>query len=85
MTYTRRPQRVRLRSTARLERAMKSRDINAAELAALAKTTRQTISNLRKGTQSSTRISTAKAIADALRVDPVDLFELTDSDRDKVA
>jgi len=64
---------------------MKSRDINAAELAALAKTTRQTISNLRKGTQSSTRISTAKAIADALRVDPVDLFELTDSDRDKVA
>lgn len=76
MTYARLAALVPLRSVTRLERAMKRRDLNAAELAALAGTTRQTIANLRLGRTRRAREPLARAIADALRVEPGELFDL---------
>lgn len=63
-----------LRSTRRLEAAMRKRDVNGSELALLADTHRQTISNLRRGERGAVRQEVAEAIEDALRVDRGHLF-----------
>jgi transcriptional regulator with XRE-family HTH domain len=77
--------RLRLRSTLGLERAMRHRDVNASELAKLAKTSRQTISNLRRGAQAQTGEPVARRIADALRVDLAELFDVDADERQESA
>lgn len=61
---------------------MKARDVNASELAKLARTSRQTVSNLRRGSATKTSVTTARAIAAALRVEPAQLFDDVDDDTD---
>jgi transcriptional regulator with XRE-family HTH domain len=74
-----------LRSVPKLERAMRRRDINASELAKLAKTSRQTISNLRRGNATRTNVDTARAIAAALRVPVAELFDVDVDDQEATA
>jgi len=86
MTYRPTHTLVPLRDIARLNRAMKVRDLNAAELADIVGTTRQTISNLRNGRTRATDVKRARAIADALHLSPNRLFDMTDADdEDEVA
>jgi DNA-binding Xre family transcriptional regulator len=65
----------RLRSRAAFEAAMRNRDVNASELAALASTTRQNVSNIRRGATSRARSDTAAAIERALRCSRGELFD----------
>lgn len=81
MPYNGRPSKGlrRLRSRARLERAMRNADLNGAELAAYATAkgqpvSRQAISNLRNGRAFSCRVELAEVLERALRVEPGDLF-----------
>lgn len=76
------PRRLKLRSTLALEKAMVTRDVNASELAKLAKTSPATISNLRRGTQTGTQENLARRIAAALRVDLADIFDVDLADTD---
>ncbi len=68
MSYERRSGLVPFRDMAKLESAMKRANMNASELARLAGTTKQTISNLRRGKQRTMRTHTAEAIEEALRM-----------------
>lgn len=58
----------RLRSVALLETAMKARDINGRELARIALTSAQTVSQLRIGGRLSVRADIARRMEQALRV-----------------
>lgn len=71
---------VPLRGQPRLEAAMKKRDVNGSELAALAGTHRQTISNLRRGERGAVRQDVAEAIETALRVERGYLFRYSTDD-----
>lgn len=59
---------VTLRDTDRLERSLKKRDLSGAELAMLAKRSRQIVSNLRTGRTRRTDVETARRISSALGV-----------------
>lgn len=75
MAYAPPLRKVKLRSRDRLERAMRARDVNGSELAALTDTPRQSLSRLRRGERDSINERTAAAIEKALRVAHGDLFE----------
>lgn len=68
----------RLRSRRRLEGAMRSRDVNANELAHLAGVHRQSISKLRRGEAHRMKAESAYAIEKALRVERGHLFDYAD-------
>lgn len=65
---------VPLRSALKLEAAMKRADMNGSEVAALANTSRQTISQLRREQRVMLNTDTAAAIEDALKVRRGTLF-----------
>lgn len=63
-----------IRGTAPLEQAMRERDVNGHELSLLSGTSAQTISQLRLGQRNSVRVSIARGIERALRVEEGTLF-----------
>lgn len=69
----------RLRSRRDLETAMRTRDVNANELASMAGVHRQSISKLRRGESERMRPDSAAAIEKALRVNKGELFDYTDA------
>lgn len=75
MTYAlRRTATATLRSPARLEKAMRRRDVNGRELARLANVNREIISRLRRGAARTTSRRSAEAIEEALRARAGELF-----------
>jgi transcriptional regulator with XRE-family HTH domain len=77
-----------LRSRAGLEKAMRTRDLNAAEVGRMAGTNRQTVSNLRRGSRARLREETARQIEKVLAVAPGALFaydsEVAEAEEDRV-
>jgi transcriptional regulator with XRE-family HTH domain len=85
MAYTPPPGKLpALKSRARLERAMKRRDVNGSELAKLADTNRATISNLRRGKTSRIREDTARRIEKVLGIPRGEVF-VDDDDQEELA